>query len=218
MSRNKKVGVHNIPDRDHVYWPPTHWRCSLVPRPFPPPVFDSILYVKTEGEGLGERVTCMMSGWREGRHKGAVTDCCNPQTLHRVYQTTNCIDTVFWMLQFQVLGQNITRRTSRFFIRHRPPSCLPSRLPDVTHVTLSPRSSPSIFAYSMRSKAGGGNGLGTRLLKVSGLEVSNSFLLITPFHTRLDSGLGVAGIYPRGCHDVVFLNEILKWVMAQPPV
>ena len=43
---------------------------SLVPRPFPPPVFDRILYAKTEGEGLGERVTCVTSGRREGRHTG----------------------------------------------------------------------------------------------------------------------------------------------------
>ena len=41
---------------------------SLVPRPFPPPVFDRILYAKTEGEGLGERVTCVTSGRREGRY------------------------------------------------------------------------------------------------------------------------------------------------------
>ena len=41
---------------------------SLVPRPFLPPVFDRILYAKTEGEGLGERVTCVTSGRREGRH------------------------------------------------------------------------------------------------------------------------------------------------------
>ena len=37
---------------------------------FPPPVFDRILYAKTEGEGPGERVTCVMSGRREGRHEG----------------------------------------------------------------------------------------------------------------------------------------------------
>ena len=43
---------------------------SLVPRPFPPPVFDRILYAKTEGKGLGERVTCVTSGRREGRHRG----------------------------------------------------------------------------------------------------------------------------------------------------
>ena len=35
--------------------------------------------------------------------------------------------------------------------------------PDVTHVTLSPRPSPSVFAYCKRSNTGRGNGLGTRL-------------------------------------------------------
>ena len=40
--------------------------CSLVPRPFPPQVFDRVQYAKTEGEGLGERVTCMTSGRHEG--------------------------------------------------------------------------------------------------------------------------------------------------------
>ena len=43
---------------------------SLVPRPFPPPVFDHILHAKTEGEGLGERVTCVTSERREGRREG----------------------------------------------------------------------------------------------------------------------------------------------------
>ena len=47
--------------------------------------------------------------------------------------------------------KDITRRTSRFFVGHRPPSRLPSRLPDVTHVTLSPRPSPP-FLYCKRSK------------------------------------------------------------------
>ena len=32
--------------------------CSLVPRPFPPPVFDRLQYANTEGEGLGDLVTC----------------------------------------------------------------------------------------------------------------------------------------------------------------
>ena len=45
-------------------------KSSLVPRLFPPPVFDRVLYAKTEGEGLGERVTCVTSGRREGRHRG----------------------------------------------------------------------------------------------------------------------------------------------------
>ena len=37
------------------------------------PVFDRILYAKMKGEGLGERVTCVMSGRREGRCEGGGT-------------------------------------------------------------------------------------------------------------------------------------------------
>ena len=43
---------------------------SLVPRLFLPPVFDRLQYARTEGEGLGERVTCVTSGRREGRREG----------------------------------------------------------------------------------------------------------------------------------------------------
>ena len=68
-------------------------------------------------------------------------DRCNSQT--------SCIDTVFRTLQSRVLGQDITRRTSRFFVRHPPPP--PPRLPEVMHLTISPRASPSIFAYCMLS-------------------------------------------------------------------
>ena len=42
---------------------------SLIPRPFPPPVFNRLQY-KNGGEGLGERVTCVTSGRREGRCEG----------------------------------------------------------------------------------------------------------------------------------------------------
>ena len=38
----------------------------LVPRPFLPPVFDHLPYAKTEGEGLGERVTCVTSARCDG--------------------------------------------------------------------------------------------------------------------------------------------------------
>ena len=93
----------------------------------------------------------MTSGRREGGRCPIVVihKLCVDQP--RVYHTTSCIDAVFRMLQSQVLGQDITRRTSRFFVGHRPPSRLPSRLPDVTHVTLSPRPSPP-FLYCKRSK------------------------------------------------------------------
>ena len=43
----------------------------------------------------------------------------------QVYQTTSCIDAVFRMLQPQVLGQDIARRTSRFFVGHCPPHIYP---------------------------------------------------------------------------------------------
>ena len=40
----------------------------------------------------------------------------------QVYRTMSCIDVVFWMLQSQVLGQDITRRTLRCFFGHCPPN------------------------------------------------------------------------------------------------
>ena len=36
----------------------THNSPSLIPRPFPPPVFDCLQYANTEGEGLGDLITC----------------------------------------------------------------------------------------------------------------------------------------------------------------
>ena len=55
-----------FPSLPHMKWV----KVSLIPRPFLPPAFDRLQYAKTEGEGLGERVMCMMSGRREGRHEG----------------------------------------------------------------------------------------------------------------------------------------------------
>ena len=52
-----------------------------------------------------------------------------------------------------------------------------------TFMTLSPRSSPSIFAYCKLSKTGGGNGLGTRLL-------------VSP-HSSLSS---LQIVFPKGAH------------------
>ena len=44
--------------------------CTLIFRPFPPPVFDRLQYAKMEGEGLEERVTCVTSGRHESRCEG----------------------------------------------------------------------------------------------------------------------------------------------------
>ena len=44
-----------------IRWPHTlasYTGLSLVPRPFPPLVFDRLQYANTEGEGLGDLVTC----------------------------------------------------------------------------------------------------------------------------------------------------------------
>ena len=60
-----------MPSAMHLSFYLTHtWVIgSLVPRPFPPPVFDRLQY-KNGGEGLGERVMCVTSGRREGRRAG----------------------------------------------------------------------------------------------------------------------------------------------------
>ena len=47
---------------------------SLVPRPFPPPVFDRLQYANTEGEGLGDLVTCVTSGRQTVDTRGAVPE------------------------------------------------------------------------------------------------------------------------------------------------
>ena len=68
---------------------------SLVPMPFPPPVFDCLQYAKTKGiEGLGES---------HARHqidvRGAVPDRCNSHTILCIGQSliyqTSCFDAVF---------------------------------------------------------------------------------------------------------------------------
>ena len=53
-------GLHDIPVAEFQYF------SSLVSRLFLPPVFDRLQYAKMEEEGLGERVTCVTSGRREG--------------------------------------------------------------------------------------------------------------------------------------------------------
>ena len=123
-------GVHCI-SLGHYYWKrpcqlytalvnPQFY--SLVPSPFPPPVFDSLQYTKTEGNGL--EVTFMMAGRHKGRCPIVVTHKpCVDQP--RIYRIMSCIDTVFRMLQSQILGQDITGRISRFFVGHCSPHGYP---------------------------------------------------------------------------------------------
>ena len=59
----------------------------------------------------------------------------------RVYQTTSFIDVAFQTLQSQVLAQDITRKTLRFFIRHCPHLSTYHYIHTV-RMTKSPRPSP----------------------------------------------------------------------------
>ena len=58
-----------FPSLPHMKWV----KVSLVPRPFPHPIFDHLQYAKTEEESLGNRVTYMTSGKHEGRCEGGST-------------------------------------------------------------------------------------------------------------------------------------------------
>ena len=76
------VHVHT---HTHIH-PHAHTACSLVPRPFPPPVFERLQYAKTEGKGLGERVMYVISGRVDVRvdTRGAVPDhkyAVRPRTI-----------------------------------------------------------------------------------------------------------------------------------------
>ena len=122
---------------------------SLIPRLFPPPVFDCLQCAKTEGKGLGEIVMCMMSC----RHEGGKPGIDQP----RIYRITSCNDAVFRTLQSQVFGRDITRRTSRFFVGHHPPHIYPpiySTLMSTWHHAHDSFSQafPSVFAYCKQSK------------------------------------------------------------------
>ena len=98
--------------------------------------------------------------------RGAVTDRCNSQTL-RWSASSLPHNELYWhcLLNATVSSFWTKYYKKNFKILHQapPPSRLPSRLSDVTHVTLSPRPPPSVFTYSIRSKTGGWNGLETRL-------------------------------------------------------
>ena len=120
---------------------------SLIPRLFPPPVFDCLQCAKMEGKGLGEIVMCMMSC----RHEGGKPGVDQP----RIYRITSCNDAVFRTL-VSSFWTRYYKKNLKILHRTPPPSHLPSHLlsclPDIMHMTLSPRPSLSVFAYCKQSK------------------------------------------------------------------
>ena len=107
---------------------------SLVPRLFPPPVFDRLRYANTEGEGLGDLVTCGTSGrqmvdiimvdtW------GAVPDSSNSRFVsNRPWCTMN--DGWYWLCLANALASSprtdSTRKGFEIPCWAPPPVCLPS--------------------------------------------------------------------------------------------
>ena len=67
-------------------------------------------------------ITCSMpnGGGRPGESHAQhqVDKLCIDQP--QIYQITSYIDAIFLTLQSQLFGQDIRRRTPRFFVRHRP--------------------------------------------------------------------------------------------------
>ena len=103
---------------------------SLVPRSFSPPVFDHWW--------RPERVMCMTSG----RHEGAVPNKESWDPSFKILSKTlrlKCLKDSVNTARYSV----DSRLTNTRFVSYKdwasPPSCLPSCLADVMHMTLSPR-------------------------------------------------------------------------------
>ena len=126
-----------------------HSKPSLVPRPFPPPVFDCLQYVKIEREGLGDRVTCLTSGRCDGRYEGGGA---------RSLQLTNFAlisleSTEQWavlMLSFEGYSLKFLDRifiTRRFFVGHRPPPHVYPHVCLMSYTWLYLPGLPPLFLY-----------------------------------------------------------------------
>ena len=103
---------------------------SLVPRPFPAPVFDRLQYAKMEGKAW-EKVMCMTPCRHEVNMMGAVSDHCNSQTLHcSVLNLPN--NELYWRCLSNVTALSFWTRYYKkdLKILHQapPPSCPPSHL------------------------------------------------------------------------------------------
>jgi len=89
-----------------------HISTSLVPSPFPPPVFDRLPYANTEGEGLGDLVT-----WRCPTVIIPVSCRTVPGTMNNGW---------YWHCLANALASSpqtdsTSERASRFFVGHHPP-------------------------------------------------------------------------------------------------
>ena len=111
-------------------------------------------YAKTEGEGLGERVTCVTSGGREVITRGGRWPIVVTQTL-RWSASSLPNNEVYWHcllnVSFKFLDKILQEWSQDSSSGTAPLAStgIPSRLPDVTHVTLSPGPSPSVLLHTV---------------------------------------------------------------------
>ena len=88
-----------------------------------------------------ERVMCMTSGRCEGRHEGAVPDKESWDPSFKILSKTlrlKCLKDSVNTARYSVDSRLINTRFVSYKDWASPPSCLPSRLADVMHMTLSP--------------------------------------------------------------------------------
>ena len=95
--------------------------------------------------------------WRQlGRYEGSgANHCITHKPFIDQLRIMSCIEAVFRTLQSQVVEQDITRRTFKILRQGLPPHVYLTS----ACTWLSPRPSPSVFAYRKQSKTGARNGL-----------------------------------------------------------
>ena len=235
--------IHSI---THSLFQIAIWRqTSLVSRSFLPSVFDRLWYAKTERGKVWEKES------RAWRHvdmrvdmRVAVPDRCNSQTLH--WSAMNLQNNkLYWRCLSNVtFSSSWTKRTSMFFVGHRPScvyphvyltSCtwlfLPGLPPfDRLQYAKTEREGlgervTSVFAYCKRSKTGGRNDLGTRLeadttyqecLPSCELHSHDSRSLTeSPGVTASKSNLRMQITQPWDCAHVVIMRSLMVCNLEQ---
>jgi len=136
---------------------------SLVPRPFLYPVFDCLQDANTE-RNAREIWSCVVT--RSPRRQrvdtqGAVPDEESQKTL--LAMSVQGLEARAFARQYQYRSSFMMLGTGIIIMTGHHPLCVTVYLMP-PYVTKSPSPPHSIFAYCKRSKTGGGNSLGTRLV------------------------------------------------------
>ena len=106
-------------------WSPAIFYCSLIPRPFPSPVFDQLQYAKAVGEDLADSVMIMTSGRHECRRDRRVVSNHNQQTMP--WSASNLPNNeLYWHRLLNIIvWSSWTRYYKKDFVGHCPPHIYP---------------------------------------------------------------------------------------------